>query len=119
MVLLCVAMKREGNRRPAVRKTPVNESLFGGIAAAVVGIVAGARIVARSGRATLRVHTLVLFCNHLIEFLFLIVIQRGADFADGGFAQRMNLLHLLIARGGAVAHDAHGLLVLVEQDRPG
>ena len=54
--------------------------------------------------------------DHLIELWLLIVVQQLPDPGDGGFAQAVNLFHLLFPRHGAVLHQGHGLLVLVYQN---
>lgn len=55
--------------------------------------------------------------KHLIELLFLVVVERLAHTGDGAFAYGMNLLDLVGPRHSLIADHAHGLLSLVNQDR--
>jgi hypothetical protein len=67
------------------------------------------------GRLSLWLHVLFLLLDHLIEFLFLVVIQSGADFGDRAFAKRVDFLDLIFARHRIILHDGHGLSMLVFQ----
>src|SRR5437899_12245867 len=53
------------------------------------------------------------FLQHLIEFLFLVVVQQPAHLGDGVFPDTADLLDLVFARHGRVADDRHGLRALI------
>ena len=58
---------------------------------------------------------LFLLLHHDIELFLLIVVEGGADFIDGGFADRVDLLDLVVACHRIVLHNVHCLGVLVFQ----
>src|SRR5438105_9872269 len=70
-----------------------------GTAGAARRSVAGRGPVAAALFFTLA-HPLILPFDHRVKFFLLIIIQHGADFGNGAFAQRVDLLHLFIAGRG-------------------
>src|SRR5215831_15395765 len=65
----------------------------------------------------LRLWALARSFQHLIEFLLLIIVQHTTDLGDGGFAQRADLLHLIVAGERVVGDDRRSLLALIDQHR--
>src|SRR6478672_10570302 len=74
-----------------------------------------ARVLFRLRRRllVLLLEMLFLLLHHDIELFLLLVVERGADLADGAFANRVDFLDLVVARHRIVLYHVHGLGVLI------